>query len=280
MAMPEKEAAARIKINKLLEAAGWRFFQEGNAPANIRLEPAVTVKTTDLDALGDNFEATSKGFVDFLLLDARGFPLIVLEAKAEDKNPLVGKEQARKYARSQNCRFVILSNGNLHYFWDLERGNPYVITSFPTPESVIGYLRALRSQQATADLQPTCGLIVPKEEIALNGDCNLSGERYREGVIAVSSWPFVPVGDAFRKGNQSVLPESLDNPVTYVGLENITQNTGEIDGNFVTENPADIKSLKNVFKPCDILYGKLRPNLNKVWLADREGICSTDIFVI
>ena len=64
-------------------------------------------------------------------------PLIVLEAKSEDKNPLVGKEQAHKYARSQNCRFVILSNGNLHYFWDLERGNPYIITSFPTPDSVI-----------------------------------------------------------------------------------------------------------------------------------------------
>ena len=37
-----------------------------------------------------------------MLLDAKGFPLIVLEAKAEDKNPLVGKEQARKYARSLN----------------------------------------------------------------------------------------------------------------------------------------------------------------------------------
>ena len=63
----------------------------------------------------------------------------MLEAKAEDKNPLVGKELARKYACSQNCRFVILSNGNLHYFWDLKRGNPYVITTFPTPGSVAGY---------------------------------------------------------------------------------------------------------------------------------------------
>ena len=97
-----KEATARIKINKLLEAAGWRFFPEGDAPANIRLEPSVTLKATDLDALGENFEKTTKGFVDFLLLDAKGFPLIVLEAKAEDKNPLVGKEQARKYARSLN----------------------------------------------------------------------------------------------------------------------------------------------------------------------------------
>ena len=131
--MPDKEATARIKINKLLEAAGWRFFADSSGPANIRLEPSVTIKSTDLDALGANFEKSTKGFVDFLLLDAKGFPLLVLEAKAEDKNPLVGKEQARKYSKSQNCRFVILSNGNLHYFWDLERGNPYVITSFPTP---------------------------------------------------------------------------------------------------------------------------------------------------
>src|SRR3972149_45569 len=149
--MPEKEATARIKINKLLEAAGWRFFADGNKPANIRLEPSVTIKSSDLDILGDNFEKTSKGFIDFLLLDAKGFPLIVLEAKREDKNPLVGKEQARKYAKSQNCRFVILSNGNLHYFWDLERGNPYVITSFPTPDSVMGYQKVSPNPQRLID---------------------------------------------------------------------------------------------------------------------------------
>ncbi len=134
-----KEATARIKINKLLEAAGWHFFADGKSPANIQLEPSVTLKTQDLDALGENFEKTETGFIDFLLLNEKGFPFIVLEAKAEDKNPLVGKEQARKYAKSLNCRFVILSNGNLHCFWDLERGNPYIITSFPAPDSVAGY---------------------------------------------------------------------------------------------------------------------------------------------
>ena len=123
-------------------------------------------------------------------------------------------------------------------------------------------------------------LVVPKAKLAANGDYNLSGERYREGAVTASSWPFVSVGDVFRKRDQTVLPESLDGVVTYLGLENITQNTGTIEGNVVADNPADIKSLKNVFDPCDILYGKLRPNLNKVWLADRKGICSTDIFVI
>jgi type I restriction enzyme, R subunit len=142
-----KEATARIKINKLLEEAGWLFFLEDGAPANIRLEANVKLKKDDLEALGENFEKTASGYVDFLLLDDRGFPLIVLEAKSEDKNPLVGKEQARKYARSQNCRFVILSNGNLHYFWDLERGNPYIITNIPRPESVGGYKKVVPNPQ-------------------------------------------------------------------------------------------------------------------------------------
>ena len=137
--MTQKEATARIKINRLLETSGWSFFDSDNTKANIGLEKHVRLRSFDLDSMGENFEKLSSGFVDFLLLDDRGFPFVVLEAKAENKNPLVGKEQARKYAKSQNCRFVILSNGNLHYFWDLERGNPYVITNFPTPNSVINY---------------------------------------------------------------------------------------------------------------------------------------------
>ena len=100
------EATARIKINKLLEEAGWRFFAENGKPANIVLEAGASIRESDLDALGNNFEKTTKGYIDFLLLDDKGRPYIVLEAKSEDKQPLVGKEQARKYARSQNCRFA------------------------------------------------------------------------------------------------------------------------------------------------------------------------------
>jgi len=135
----EKEATARIKINKLLEGAGWRFFDSEQKKANIQLEINVKITQKDIDALGDNFEKRSNGFIDFLLLNEKGFPFVVLEAKAEHLHPLVGKEQARKYAKSLNCRFIILSNGNLHYLWDLERGNPNQVTSLPSPESFQTY---------------------------------------------------------------------------------------------------------------------------------------------
>lgn len=135
-----KEAKARIKINKLLEEAGWRFFDNDDGNANIVLENNAKLTQIKLDEYGDDFEKTSNGFIDYLLLDNKGFPFIVLEAKKEDINPLFAKEQARKYAQSQNCRFIILSNGNLHYFWDLQRGNPNIISKFPRPETVIGYI--------------------------------------------------------------------------------------------------------------------------------------------
>jgi type I restriction enzyme R subunit len=135
-AVAHKEATARIKINRLLDDAGWRFFDDASGPANIVLEPNVKILQHDLDELGADLEKTTNGFVDFLLLDGWGKPLIVLEAKSEGKNPLSAKEQARKYARSQNARFVILSNGNIHYLWDLEQGNPVVISRFPSPMEI------------------------------------------------------------------------------------------------------------------------------------------------
>ena len=131
--MSNKEAFARIKINKLLEDSGWRFFKTPEGPATIIVEPNVKIEET-----GDNFEKVKKGYVDYLLTDDDGFPVCVLEAKSEDKNPLDGKEQARAYANSQNARFAILSNGNIHYFWDLQSGNPHIITVFPTPLSIEG----------------------------------------------------------------------------------------------------------------------------------------------
>ena len=130
----DKEAKARIKINKLLEEAGWRFFDTDKGKENVILESQVKY-----DSLGDDFEKVKGGAVDFLLLDENENPLVVLEAKSEKKLPLDGKEQARKYAKSLNVQYVILSNGNLHYFWDIESGNPKLITEFPKIESLKSY---------------------------------------------------------------------------------------------------------------------------------------------
>jgi type I restriction enzyme R subunit len=63
--MSVKEATARIKINKLLDAAAWRFFPDSTGPANICLEPSVAIKSADLTTLGDDFEKTGRSYICF-----------------------------------------------------------------------------------------------------------------------------------------------------------------------------------------------------------------------
>jgi len=131
----QKEASARIKINKLLEQAGWRLIGDDRGPANVVLENRVKMTKPSLDAYGDDFEKTVNGFVDFLLLDSHAFPLVVLEAKSEGKDPLVGKEQARKYALPQRIRSSVLWKGNSHDSWHPRQHKPMVITHFPRQAS-------------------------------------------------------------------------------------------------------------------------------------------------
>ena len=120
----------------MLQEAGWRFFDDENGIANVSLEANVKMTRSQADEMGENFEKSVNGFVDFLLLDENNRPFIVLEAKSEEIDPLVGKEQAREYAKNLYVKYVILSNGNVHYFWNIERGNPQLITAFPSYESL------------------------------------------------------------------------------------------------------------------------------------------------
>ncbi len=52
----QKEAKARIKINELLQNAGWRFFDDKNGKANIVLENNAKITKQTIDEFGNDFE--------------------------------------------------------------------------------------------------------------------------------------------------------------------------------------------------------------------------------
>ena len=49
---------------------------------------------------------------------------------------MAAKEQSRKYANTVGAQFIILSNGIVHYLWDLKKGNPKPIYTFPSPNEI------------------------------------------------------------------------------------------------------------------------------------------------
>ena len=67
--------------------------------------------------------------------------------------------------------------------------------------------------------------------------------------------------------------DSLDG-LTYVGLENINGS----DGTYSPTGDKESISTAVLFRKGEILFPKLRPYLNKVWLADFDGAASTEFF--
>ena len=97
--------------------------------------------------------------------------------------------------------------------------------------------------------------------------------------VASKSIPQDRLSHIAQRVSDSIDPQQHTGPVNYFGLENIESQTGKKTGN-TASNYSAIKSTKTCFKAGDVLYGKLRPNLNKVYLATEDGICSTDIYVL
>src|SRR3989338_4013914 len=174
----QKEAQARVKINKLLEESGWRFEDDKKGKANIQLEPGVKYSE-----LGDDFENEVHGFVDFLLLDKDGRALLVVEAKRESVDPLSAKEQARNYAHNTNARFVILSNGNIHYLWDTKHGNPDTISRFPTQDSITQYEKYTPNPAELAQTQVDENYIVSTQIPTFATDPAFQDESTRTGFL-------------------------------------------------------------------------------------------------
>ncbi|MEN9912513.1 MAG: hypothetical protein RI956_957, partial [Pseudomonadota bacterium] len=102
-----------------------------------------------------------------------------------------------------------------------------------------------------------------------------------EGVvlgISQSNYPIKRLGEIIKKINENIDPKNESGEVNYIGLENIESQTGTLIGSIKAQY-SKIKSSKTQFQENDVLYGKLRPNLNKVYLSNINGICSTDILV-
>ena len=110
--------------------------------------------------------------------------------------------------------------------------------------------------------------------------CRQVVENYKPSIDIDPSWEMVELESIFENITTNIKPENINaKKYKVLGLEHIEKNSGKLNIN----NDAfleDVKSNKIIFEENDILYGKLRPNLNKVFLADFKGYCSTDFIVL
>jgi len=102
------------------------------------------------------------------------------------------------------------------------------------------------------------------------------GYKQTEIGVIPEDWKYVKLGNIIQMSKDKSSPP-YDNIQKYVGLENIYSDKICQVEYLSAEN---IASITNRFQTGDILYGKLRPNLNKAALACFNGICSTEILAL
>lgn len=72
----------------------------------------------------------------------------------------------------------------------------------------------------------------------------------------------------------NIKENSKGNPLPYIGLENIESGSGKY-----VDTTSEVDGIANRFCKNNVLFGKLRPYLSKVYLAKSDGICSTEFIV-
>ena len=104
---------------------------------------------------------------------------------------------------------------------------------------------------------------------------------YLRGVFEGShrnGWHTRRLGDLLRRHNEVIHPGDRETgDATFVGLEHIESNSGRRIGSG-TINLGSLTGRKPTFRRGQIVYGYLRPYLNKVWIAEFDGCSSVDQF--
>ncbi|MBN3879598.1 MULTISPECIES: restriction endonuclease subunit S [unclassified Nostoc] len=116
---------------------------------------------------------------------------------------------------------------------------------------------------------------------------SIAGGRFDfEAVVTLQEINFglmkpVLLGEVVSQVNQRITPvdEYANENINYIGLGNIASNTGELI-DFFPVRGEQILSSSPKFEPGDILFGRMRPYLNKVWLAEFNGVCSGEAVVL
>ncbi|WP_312841954.1 restriction endonuclease subunit S [Stutzerimonas nitrititolerans] len=70
--------------------------------------------------------------------------------------------------------------------------------------------------------------------------------------------------------------DAQDSTLEYLSLEHIESCTGKR----IADDTSTSEGITSKFSPNDVLFGKLRPYLAKVWLADGHGVATTEALVI
>ena len=210
----------------------------------------------------------------FLSTDV-GKALLMRQIKGSGK-PVISRESIEKQVvplpsvEQQEQLFKIIEQAHCSYKTKLHQADELLA------ETSSYILSALRIAPIKFDSQLCCKV---KMADVISDKTFSAGYYHPERMAAISSIKMANDLSVFRLSKIvdfcRVIVSSAESPENYLGLAGVESQTGELSG--IVEVAAG-QAFK--YEVGDILYGRLRPYLNKVLLAETSGICSTEFHVM
>jgi len=155
------EADARIVIDDLLRQAGWDPADKSQVLTEVSIRDTSWVISEPVAPYGYKPSRETKdgdeiptGRADYVLMDRRGRPLAIVEAKRSAIEPYTAKQQALPYAKKIGSPFIFLTNGEFIYFWDYGNDDARIVNSFFSRRDLerLVEMRATRKPLATIEI--------------------------------------------------------------------------------------------------------------------------------
>lgn len=200
---------------------------------------------------------------------------------AQSFTTLITRPNANRVESAYLCHYINSERGQ-RFFTQSQIGgaqknvNAGTLRGMPIPLPPIHEQRAIAA--TLGDMDALLGgldrLIAKKRDLKqaamqqlLTGQTRLPGFQ--------EEWEVKRLGEVSSIRNQKVMPSNVDPETLCVELEHIGQGDGRLVAHSTARNST---SSKYRFYPGDVLFGRLRSYLRKYWLADRAGICTTEIW--
>lgn len=155
------EADTRIVIDDLLRQARWDPADKSQVLTEISVRDTTWVVAEPVSEYGSGPSRKTQdgdeiptGRADYVLMDRRGRPIAIVEAKRSAIEPYTAKQQALPYAKKLGAPFIFLTNGELIYFWDYGNDDARIVNSFFSRRDLdrLVEMRATRKPLATVEI--------------------------------------------------------------------------------------------------------------------------------
>ena len=137
-------------------------------------------------------------------------------------------------------------------------------------------INIFKDYQKGIDITVRENAVLAKKTAIGEQDYILVGERYARTINAISEWPLERLGNVCTFERRIIEDATLP----YIGMEDVESETGRISQSVLDGTNSVGSSSAYYFNSDHILYGRLRPYLNKVAMPAFTGRCSTELIPI